>query len=84
MTTPTQPTPAPPSTAQDARNRAMRHFIVGLLASMAVAALPIVQASLGDIQWSAAWWQALGYAAAAPAIGAAITYIGRYTHPPQP
>jgi heme/copper-type cytochrome/quinol oxidase subunit 4 len=74
----------PPTTAADARNRAIRTFLGGLLAVVLAAAVPVVMVAAGSIRWTKEWWIALGVAVAQVSLTAAISYVARYTHPPQP
>ena len=78
------PTPAltPAAVKADAKNRAVRSYLQGLGVAVLFAALPIAQASLGDIHWSVAWWIALGNAVASPALLAGASYVMRHLSPP--
>lgn len=81
MTTPTPPVepvaPVPPATPAPVRSQAasIRVYLLGLVAAVVGAVIPIVQASLGNVQWSAAWLSALGVAVLVPALTAALHYL---------
>jgi hypothetical protein len=82
MSQPT-PLPVPKSASDDARQRAIRSYLGGLLVAVLAAVLPILQAAAGDIEWSSAWWLALLNAVASPALYAVVAYVGRHVAPPQ-
>lgn len=81
MTTPT-PLPVPKSAQADARQRAIRSYLGGLLVAVLAAVVPIVQAALGHVEWSSAWWLALLNAVLSPALYAVVAYVGRHLAPP--
>lgn len=67
-----------PATVEvDARNRAWRTFVQGLgidvLAAVVVTLLPMVTV----LEWSLAWWLALGLAVSRSALGALVAYLAR-------
>jgi len=74
--------PIPKSATADARQRAWRSYVGGLIVAVLAAVLPIVQAALGNIEWSSAWWLALLNAVASPALYAVVAYAGRHVAPP--
>ena len=74
--------PVPKSATDDARQRAIRSYVGGLLVAVLAAVVPIVQAALGDVQWSSAWWLALLNAVLSPALYAVVAYVGRPLKPP--
>lgn len=68
----------------DARNRAWRTLVQGLLidvlAAVLLVALPAINGS--DFAWTAAFWLTLGGLAAKSALTAALSYIARQVLPP--
>jgi heme/copper-type cytochrome/quinol oxidase subunit 4 len=81
MTKPTQ-LPVPKSTDDDARQRAIRSYLGGLIAAVIMAVAPLGDAALGNIQWSRAWWIALGLGLVSPALHAVVAYVLRHLAPP--
>jgi len=84
MTQPKMRVPAelPPPAHLDARNRAVRTFLQGLLATVFAAIGPVLLSWTGTIRWTKEWWIASGTALGLVALTAVISYITRYTHPP--
>jgi hypothetical protein len=76
------PLPVPKSAADDARQRAVRSYLGGLIVAVLGSAVPILEAAAGDLQWSRAWWIALGITVASPALHAAAAYVLRHLAPP--
>lgn len=76
----------PPSVAQDARNRAARTFVGGLLADVLLAASGALTLTLTDpaFDWTAAYWTGVGLTLAKTVLTTAISFIGRKVAPPQP
>ncbi len=75
----------PPSKAQqDARNRALRTFVIGAATDVAgSAALAVLPALAGaDFAWTAEYWAAVGLLAAKTAITTAVSYVARLKAPP--
>lgn len=81
MSRPT-PLPVPKSATDDARQRAIRSYVGGLIVAVLGAVVPILEAAAGNIQWSKAWWIALGITVASPALHAAASYVMRHLAPP--
>ena len=81
MSRPT-PLPIPKSATDDARQRAIRSYLGGLIVAVAADVVPILEASAGNLQWSRAWWIALGITVASPALHAAAAYVLRHLAPP--
>lgn len=81
MSRPT-PLPIPKSADDDARQRAVRTWVGGIIASVLLAVLPVLDAAAGNIEWSTAWWVALGNAVLAPAVSAVVSYVLRHLAPP--
>jgi hypothetical protein len=83
MTTPVPPVPAEPAAPVPAPSRlALRAYLLGLVAAVLAAVVPLAQASLGDVHWSAAWWTAVGIALVVPALTAALHYLAEHKFPP--
>jgi len=74
----------PPSTEVDARNRAARTFVQGLVTDVVGAvALALVPALSGsDFAWSRGYWLAVAGLAAKTAILTAVSYVARKVSPP--
>jgi heme/copper-type cytochrome/quinol oxidase subunit 4 len=81
MTQP-NPLPVPKSDRDDARQRALRTWVGGLIVAVLLATLPVVDAAAGNIQWSTAWWVALLNAVITPAVSAAVSFALRHLAPP--
>lgn len=78
-------TPAP--VKADARNRAFRTFMQGLLVDVATAAVLAIGPSLLNIGspqfvWSKAYWIAVGGLAAKSVVTAGVSYVMRRVVPP--
>lgn len=74
------PTPSPES---DARERALRTLTQGFLVDVgAGVAVALVAGIAGGIEWTQAYWIALGLAVAKSAITAAVSYFARKISPP--
>jgi len=78
----TQPVP-PPSTAPSAGKGVLRSYFASLAAAVVVAVLPVAQASLGSLSWTAAGWEALAVTLLGPALTAAATFVGHHKFPPE-
>jgi heme/copper-type cytochrome/quinol oxidase subunit 4 len=81
MSQPT-PLPIPKSAVDDAKQRALRTWAGGLIVAILLAVLPVLDAAAGNIQWSSAFWVALGNAVVTPAVSAAVSYVQRHLSPP--
>lgn len=68
----------------DARNRAFRTLVQGLLADVIAAVLLVVIPAVNgsDFAWSGTFWLALLALAGKSALTAALSYIGRQVLPP--
>lgn len=73
-------------TTQDARNRAWRTFLQGLLVDVAVAVVFAVGPSVAgsDFAFTRVYWLGLGVLAARTAVQAAVSYVARRKLPPPP
>jgi hypothetical protein len=78
------PLPIPMSTEQDARNRAARSFIQGMLVDITVAlVVAVAPLILGQgFTWEARWWAAVGLLAAKSVVQSAVSYLARKLVPP--
>lgn len=72
----------PATAAVDARNRAFRTFVQGLGIDVLIAVLLVLVPAVAGLEWSVAWWAALGLAAARSALGAGVAYLARMFVPP--
>lgn len=74
----------PPSSAADARNRAWRTFLQGLLVDiiLAVTLALSLAASAPDFAWSRAYWLGVGLALAKTLLTTITAYIMRKVAPP--
>lgn len=73
---------APKSTAEDARQRALRTFVVGLLVDVGSAVVALAVTQLGSVEWTRTYWIALGAMVAKTAIGTMASYVARHVAPP--
>lgn len=72
-----------PATAEvDARNRAARTFWQMLGIDVLIAVLIVMAPAIANVEWSVAWWAALGLAVARSALGAVVSYLARKFVPP--
>ena len=71
-------------TIEDARNRAWRTFLQGLLVDGGVAVVLAVGPSLSgaDFAFTKVYWAAIGVLVAKTAVQAAVSYVARRTMPP--
>lgn len=70
-------------TNADARNRAFRTFVQGLLIDVGTAVTAALAASLTDVQWTKAFWVTLGFMVGKTALQAAVSYVARKVLPPK-
>lgn len=79
-----EPIPVPPTTEADARNRAIRTFVQGLLIDLGVAlVLTVGPVLLGEgFGWSKAQFIALGILAGKTVVTTIVSYIARKVVPP--
>jgi hypothetical protein len=78
------PTTYPPSATADARNRAWRTFVQGLLVDIVLAiagGLSLVLSS-PDFAWTGAYWTAVGLALAKTTLTTIVAYVMRKAAPP--
>lgn len=74
----------PPDAASDARNRAFRTFVQGLLTDVLAAVVLAVGPALtgADFAWTRGYWAAVGLLAAKTAVQSVVSYVGRKVAPP--
>jgi outer membrane receptor protein involved in Fe transport len=72
----------PASKEVDARNRAARTFLQGLLVDVVAAAVVVLLPAVTGLQWTPLWWAALGLAVAKSVVVAIVSYVARKTLPP--
>ncbi len=79
---PPVPLPIPAPAHVDAKSRAWRTLVQGGTVTVAAAVVPVVLASTGTIQWTGAWWAALGVTCGQTALTAGLSYVARHVVPP--
>lgn len=79
---PPTPLPVPAPANVDARSRAWRTFLQGLIAAVVVAVGPVVATAAGGIHWTREYWIGLGVLAGNAAVAAAVAYVMRFLKPP--
>ena len=67
----------PATTEVDARNRAARTFFQGLAIDIVTAAVIVMLPLLSSVEWTPAYWAALGLAVAKSALTAVVSYVAR-------
>jgi len=79
-----QPLPVPPDARTDARNRAFRTFVQGLLVDVTVGVLAAVGPSLASsgFAFTKDYWQLIAALAAKTAVMTAVAYVSRKLVPP--
>lgn len=68
--------------AADAKSRALRTLAQGLLLDVATAVVAVAATWIPGVQWTRAWWTALGLLVAKTALVAAVAYAARRLVPP--
>lgn len=78
------PTTYPPSATADARNRAWRTFVQGLLVDVLLAATAGVSLALTspDFAWTKTYWIAVGLSLAKTTLTTITAYVMRKAAPP--
>lgn len=76
--------PAPASTEADAKNRAFRTFVQGLLTDVLAAVVLAVAPALAgaDFAWTREYWTAVALLAAKTVVLSVVSYISRKAVPP--
>lgn len=69
--------PGNPVVQADARNRAWRTLVQGLGYDVATAVVLVLVATVGDLQWTRAYWITLGLAVAKSAVLSGVAYFAR-------
>lgn len=79
-------TQSPTVVAADARNRAWRTFLQGLLVDVVAAVVLAIGPALAgdDFAWSRAYWLTIAGLAGRSAITAGVSYVARRVVPPTP
>ena len=70
------------SAQADARNRAWRTFVHGLLLDVTTAVVVILLTELHEIRWTRAYWVAIGGLVAKTVIQSVVSYVARRLAPP--
>lgn len=78
------PIPVPPSTEADAKNRALRTFVQGLLTDVIGAVVLAVGPALAgaDFAWTREYWTAVGLLTAKTVVLSVVSYVSRKVAPP--
>ena len=76
------PLPVPAPAHIDAKSRAWRTLVQGGTVTIAAAVVPVVLAATGTIEWTGAWWAALGVTVGQTALTAGLSYVARLKVPP--
>lgn len=76
-------TQLPKSTEADAKNRAWRTFLQGLLLDVLTTVAVAVAAQLTDIRWTKEYWIGIAALAGKSVVMAIIAYIMRKVAPPK-
>ena len=86
--TPSAPAVAPPSaaakavTTADAKNRAWRTAVQGLLLDVSTAVVMVLATAVTDLRWTRDYWVTLGLLLAKTAVQTAVSYTARKLVPP--
>lgn len=75
--------PAPADASTDAKNRAWRTFLQGLLLDVVTTVAVAVAAQLSDIRWTKEYWVGVAVLAGKSVVMAVIAYIMRKVAPPK-
>jgi hypothetical protein len=67
----------PVTKERDARERAVRSFLWGLLTDLGIGIVAALLTISGTIEWTAEYWQGVGLLLSKTAIQSVITYLGR-------
>jgi hypothetical protein len=71
------------TTEADARNRALRSFLWGLIIDVSVAILLVLSVTITDLRWTREYWVALGLSLLKSVAQAAVAYVARKLLPPR-
>ncbi len=69
--------PGNPVVQADARNRAWRTLLQGLGYDVATAVVLVLVVTVGDLQWTRAYWLTVGLAVAKSVVVSAVSYFAR-------
>lgn len=76
-------TSTPTVVSADARTRAWRTFVQGFGIDVTVAVVLALLPAFTGIEWTAAYWAALGLSVARTSLQAAVSYLARVLIPPK-
>lgn len=62
---------------RDARERAIRSFLWGLLTDLSFTAVTALLTVIGSLEWTATYWQGVGLMLAKTAVQTIVAYLGR-------
>lgn len=62
---------------RDARERAIRSFLWGLLTDLSFTAVTALLTVIGSLEWTTAYWQGVGLMLAKTAVQTVVAYLGR-------
>lgn len=71
-------------TNRDARQRAFRSFMWGLLIDVSVALVMLLSTAFDDIIWTGTFWATLGLLSAKTVLQSIVAYLARRLIPPKP
>lgn len=71
-----------PATTADARNRAWRTFLQGLLVDVGAVLAAVLVVALGDVEWTQTYWIGVASLVGKTVITAVVSYVARKTVPP--
>ena len=74
----------PRTAAEDARVRALRTLMWGLMVDVFTATGAVLLDQAGEIKWERAYWIALSAMLAKTAVQTALAWAGRHIFPPAP
>jgi hypothetical protein len=67
----------------DARRRAVRTLVQGMLVDVGVAVCATLSTALADVRWTRAWWVLLGALLVKTSVQTAVAYAARHLVPPK-
>lgn len=68
----------------DARNRAWRTFVQGLLVDVLITLSVVLSTVFSDLEWTSAYWIGVGTLIVKTVLVAATSYVARRAAPPPP
>lgn len=75
--------PAPADASTDAKNRAWRTFLQGLLLDVVTTVAVAVAAQLSDIRWTKEYWLGVAALVGKSVVMAVVAYVMRKVAPPK-